>query len=99
MDETRVFLTWKNILLCYVICILTQCNAMYGICLCNSMYGQGFCIYAMVSMNIVLCMDMDYFLSLKKECKLQFMDMGIISNDRVKKNNEPSIHAFEISNP
>ena len=75
------------------------CNAMYGICLCNSMYGQGFCIYAMVSMNIVLCMDMDYFLSLKKECKLQFMDMGIISNDRVKTNNEPSIHAFEISNP
>ena len=53
----------------------------------------------MVSMNIVLCMDMDYFLSLKKECKLQFMDMGIISNDRVKTNNEPSIHAFEISNP
>jgi hypothetical protein len=68
----HVFVLHGKTYCCVVLCnmhpqaqVLT--NAMHGICLCNSMYGQGFFgLYAMVSMNIVLCMDIDYYLSLKR---------------------------------
>ena len=33
---------------------------------CNDMYGESFCMYAMVCMDMVLCMNMDYFLWSKR---------------------------------
>ena len=36
-------------------------------CVCNSMSGKCFCMYAMAcTMAMFLCMDMDYFILLKR---------------------------------
>ena len=33
---------------------------------CNNMYGESFCMYAMVCTDMVLCINMDYYLYFRR---------------------------------